>query len=94
MLGTAGSIYHFRDIITNGKPDAFFLMYSDAFCDFPLHEMIQFKEKFMPYVMMTVKVVLLSCLFKIAPQRSDNYKGSFKLFLLLFSQQLLYLRFF
>jgi len=56
MLGTAGSIYHFRDIITNGKPDAFFLMYSDAFCDFPLHEMIQFKEKFMPYVMMTVKL--------------------------------------
>ena len=55
MLGTAGSIYHFRDIITNGNPDAFFLMYSDVFCDFPLTGMIEFKEKFMPYVMMTVK---------------------------------------
>jgi len=56
MLGTAGSIYHFRDIITNGNPDAFFLMYSDVFCDFPLTGMIEFKEKFMPYVMMTVKL--------------------------------------
>jgi len=56
MLGTAGSIYHFRDVITNGQPDAFFLMYSDAFCDFPLKELIAFKEKFMPYLMMTVKL--------------------------------------
>lgn len=56
MLGTAGCIYHFRDVITNGEPDGFFLMYSDAFCDFPLEEIIAFKEKFMPYLMMTVKL--------------------------------------
>jgi len=59
MLGTAGCIYHFRDVITSGDPDAFFLMFSDAFCKFPLQEMIQFKEKFMPYVMTTVQVELL-----------------------------------
>ena len=56
MLGTAGCIYHFRDVITNGDPDGFILMFSDAFCDFPLKQMINFKKKFMPYVMMTVQV--------------------------------------
>ena len=58
MLGTAGSIYHFRDVITSNDPEGFFLMFSDAFCEFPLQEMIDFKKKFMPYVMMTVQVKL------------------------------------
>nr|XP_002124063.2 mannose-1-phosphate guanyltransferase alpha-A [Ciona intestinalis] len=56
MLGTAGCIYHFRDVIMNGDMDAFFLMFSDVFCDFPLLQMIDAKEKFMPYLMMTVEV--------------------------------------
>uniref|UniRef100_H2YNN3 Uncharacterized protein n=1 Tax=Ciona savignyi TaxID=51511 RepID=H2YNN3_CIOSA len=56
MLGTAGCIYHFRDVIMNGGTDAFFLMFSDVFCDFPLLQIMDFKEKFMPYVMMTVQV--------------------------------------
>lgn len=56
MLGTAGGVYHFRDVITNGEPDAFFLMFSDAFCDFPLREMIHYKAKYMRHLMLTVKV--------------------------------------
>jgi len=56
MLGTAGCIYHFRDVITNSNPDAFFLMFSDVFCDFPLQEMIKFKQESMQYIMMTVQV--------------------------------------
>jgi len=56
MLGTAGCIYHFRDVITNDNPDAFFLMYSDAFCDFPLRDLIDFKHANKPYVLMSVKV--------------------------------------
>jgi len=56
MLGTAGCVYHFRDVIMNGDHDGFFLLHSDAYCDFPLNEMISFKEKFMPYLMMTVKL--------------------------------------
>ena len=34
MLGTAGSIYHFRDIILSGRPEAFFVIFSDVFCNY------------------------------------------------------------
>merc|ERR1712029_1106952 len=39
-LGTAGGIYHFRDQIRAGNPDAFFVMNGDVCCDFPLESMV------------------------------------------------------
>jgi len=41
-LGTAGGIYHFRDQIRAGSPDAFFVMNGDVCADFPLEEMLKF----------------------------------------------------
>jgi len=41
-LGTAGGIYHFRDQIRAGNPDAFFVMNGDVCADFPLEEMLSF----------------------------------------------------
>ena len=40
-LGSAGGIYHFRDQIRAGNPDAFFVMNGDVCCDFPLEEMLE-----------------------------------------------------
>ena len=56
MLGTAGSIYHFRDIILNGRPEAFFVIFSDVFCDYPLKEMLEARQKWMKYMLMSVEV--------------------------------------
>jgi len=39
-LGTAGGIYHFRDQIRAGSPDAFFVMNGDVCADFPLEDML------------------------------------------------------
>lgn len=64
MLGTAGSLYHFRDIILNGKPEAFFVFFSDVFCDYPLQEMLNYREKWMRYLMMSVEV---------SPEQTTNY---------------------
>jgi len=41
-LGTAGGIYHFRDQIRAGNPDAFFLLNGDVCADFPLQSMLDF----------------------------------------------------
>lgn len=41
-LGTAGGIYHFRDQISSGNPDAFFVLNGDVCGDFPLQEMLDF----------------------------------------------------
>lgn len=41
-LGTAGGMYHFRDQIRCGNPDAFFVMNGDVCADFPLQEMLDF----------------------------------------------------
>ena len=41
-LGTAGGIYHFRDQISAGNPDAFFVLNGDVCGDFPLQEMLRF----------------------------------------------------
>lgn len=41
-LGTAGGMYHFRDQIRCGNPDAFFVMNGDVCADFPLQEMLTF----------------------------------------------------
>ncbi|KAG1654935.1 Mannose-1-phosphate guanyltransferase alpha-A [Nymphon striatum] len=43
-LGTAGGIYHFRDQIKSGNPDAFFLLNGDVCGDFPLQEMLEFHK--------------------------------------------------
>lgn len=56
MLGTGGCLYHFRDIITTGSPEAFFVMFSDVFCDFPLREMMEFKRKSMQCLVMSAEV--------------------------------------
>jgi len=41
-LGTAGGIYHFRDQIQSGNPEAFFVLNSDVCGDFPLTEMLRY----------------------------------------------------
>ncbi|KAK7073527.1 hypothetical protein SK128_026083, partial [Halocaridina rubra] len=41
-LGTAGGIYHFRDQISSGNPDHFFVLNGDVCGDFPLKEMLDF----------------------------------------------------
>jgi len=56
MLGTAGSIYHFRDVILSGKPEAFFVIFSDVFCDYPLQKMFEARQKWMKYLLMGVEV--------------------------------------
>lgn len=40
-LGTAGGLYHFRDQIRAGNPDAIFVMNGDVCSDFPLEEMMR-----------------------------------------------------
>ncbi|XP_060519854.1 mannose-1-phosphate guanyltransferase alpha-A [Cylas formicarius] len=44
-LGTAGGLFHFRDQIRYGTPDAFFLMNGDVCSDFPLKELYQFHKE-------------------------------------------------
>ncbi|XP_076304579.1 GDP-mannose pyrophosphorylase A isoform X3 [Tachypleus tridentatus] len=41
-LGTAGGIYHFRDQIRSGDPEAFFVINGDVCGDFPLSHMVDF----------------------------------------------------
>lgn len=54
-LGTAGGIYHFRDRIMSGNPEAFFVLNGDICADFPLHEMMAFhQESALPDVMATL----------------------------------------
>lgn len=43
-LGTAGGLYHFRDQIRSGGPDAFFVMNGDVCADFPLTELYAFHK--------------------------------------------------
>ncbi|CAG9768522.1 unnamed protein product [Ceutorhynchus assimilis] len=38
-LGTAGGLYHFRDQIRSGSPEAFFVLNGDVCADFPLREL-------------------------------------------------------
>lgn len=41
-LGTAGGLYHFRDQIRRGNPDAFFVLNGDVCADFPLRSLYEF----------------------------------------------------
>ncbi|XP_034946528.1 mannose-1-phosphate guanyltransferase alpha [Chelonus insularis] len=40
-LGTAGGMYHFRDQIRAGNPEAFFIMNGDVCANFPLQNMLE-----------------------------------------------------
>ncbi|MGH0148489.1 UNVERIFIED_CONTAM: hypothetical protein FKN15_013524 [Acipenser sinensis] len=44
-LSTAGGIYHFRDQILSGGPEAFFIMNADVCSEFPLVEMLEFQKE-------------------------------------------------
>ena len=44
-LGTAGGMYHFRDQIRSGNPEAFFVLNGDVCSDFPLQEMFESHHK-------------------------------------------------
>ncbi|RXM29514.1 Mannose-1-phosphate guanyltransferase alpha-A [Acipenser ruthenus] len=44
-LSTAGGIYHFRDQILSGGPEAFFIMNADVCSEFPLLEMLEFQKE-------------------------------------------------
>lgn len=37
-MGTAGGLYHFRDVILKGNPSKFFVINADVCCSFPLKE--------------------------------------------------------
>ncbi|XP_034256801.1 mannose-1-phosphate guanyltransferase alpha-A isoform X1 [Thrips palmi] len=43
-LGTAGGMYHFRDQICSGNPDAFFVLNGDVCADLPLQELFSFHQ--------------------------------------------------
>lgn len=44
-LGTGGGIYHFRDQIVSGSPEAFFVLNADVCSAFPLTEMFSFQKE-------------------------------------------------
>ncbi|XP_053140998.1 mannose-1-phosphate guanyltransferase alpha isoform X3 [Hemicordylus capensis] len=44
-LGTGGGIYHFRDQILTGNPEAFFVLNADVCSEFPLGEMLSFHRQ-------------------------------------------------
>uniref|UniRef100_A0A667Z917 GDP-mannose pyrophosphorylase Aa n=1 Tax=Myripristis murdjan TaxID=586833 RepID=A0A667Z917_9TELE len=44
-LGTGGGIYHFRDQIVSGSPEAFFVLNADVCSEFPLPEMLSFQKE-------------------------------------------------
>ncbi|KAG7246294.1 hypothetical protein CRUP_013704, partial [Coryphaenoides rupestris] len=44
-LGTGGGLYHFRDQILSGGPQAFFVMNADVCSEFPLAEMLAFHQE-------------------------------------------------
>ncbi|XP_025950663.1 mannose-1-phosphate guanyltransferase alpha isoform X3 [Dromaius novaehollandiae] len=44
-LGTGGGIYHFRDQILSGGPEAFFVLNADVCSEFPLQEMLDFWQQ-------------------------------------------------
>ncbi|GAA5998862.1 mannose-1-phosphate guanylyltransferase [Rhodotorula paludigena] len=41
-LGTAGGLYHYRDILSKGNPDQIFVLHSDIVCGWPLAELQKF----------------------------------------------------
>jgi mannose-1-phosphate guanylyltransferase len=44
-MGTAGGLYHFRDVILRGNPSKFFVIHADVCSSFPLKEISEFFEE-------------------------------------------------
>jgi mannose-1-phosphate guanylyltransferase len=56
-LGTAGGIYHFRDVILKGKPERLLVLNADVCCSFPLNDMLKlFDDKDAEAVMLGTRV--------------------------------------
>lgn len=56
-MGTAGGLYHFRDVILKGNPSKFFVIHADICCSFPLKEINDlFEEKDAKAVILGTKV--------------------------------------
>lgn len=56
-LGTAGGLYHFRDVILKGKPDKLFVLNADVCSSFPLEEMLKlYNDKDAEAVMLGTRV--------------------------------------
>ncbi|KAF2749834.1 nucleotide-diphospho-sugar transferase [Sporormia fimetaria CBS 119925] len=56
-LGTAGGLYHFRDVILKGKPERFFVLNADVCCSFPLNDMLKlYDDKDAEAVMLGTRV--------------------------------------
>lgn len=53
-MGTAGGMYHFRDQIGLGNPEAFFVMNGDICADFPLRPLYEFHKKQGPDALITI----------------------------------------
>lgn len=53
-LGTAGGMYHLRDILQRGDPDFFFVLHCDVCADFPLKEMLEFHRGLGPSAVVTI----------------------------------------
>lgn len=58
-LGTAGGLYHFRDQIRFGNPEAFFVMNGDVCADFPLEELHAFHKQRGPNAMVCITTLTL-----------------------------------
>ncbi|GAA6009594.1 hypothetical protein JCM11491_001028 [Sporobolomyces phaffii] len=41
-LGTAGGLYHYRDVLLKGNPDQLFVLHADIVCNYPLQELQKF----------------------------------------------------
>ncbi|GAA5829419.1 hypothetical protein JCM5353_008689 [Sporobolomyces roseus] len=41
-LGTAGGLYHYRDVLLKGNPDQLFVLHADIVCNYPLKELQKF----------------------------------------------------
>jgi mannose-1-phosphate guanylyltransferase len=56
-MGTAGGLYHFRDVILKGNPSKFFVIHADICCSFPLKEINDlYEEKSAKAVILGTKV--------------------------------------
>ncbi|KAF3040460.1 Proteasome subunit alpha type-2 [Didymella heteroderae] len=56
-LGTAGGLYHFRDVILKGRPEKLFVLNADICSSFPLQEMLRlFDDKDAEAVMLGTRV--------------------------------------
>lgn len=64
-MGTAGGLYHFRDVILKGNPKKFYVIHADVCCSFPLKEIDElFEEK-------NAKAVILGT--KVSKEEATNY---------------------